>query len=135
MAEDATIYLHIDWKMGHYVKVVMDELFGQNHFINDIARIKCNPKNFERKAFGNIKDMILVYSKTSNYIWNESVQEYSPPQLRGCFPKKTRKEEDIRQTRSTRPGKLGMDRLEELGEVPLLQKEGTGDTLPRCWKI
>lgn len=75
MANDGVIYLHIDIKMGHYVKVLMDEIFGQNNFINDITRIKCNPKNFNRKAFGNIKDMILFYSKSKDYIWNDPRQD------------------------------------------------------------
>jgi adenine-specific DNA-methyltransferase len=74
MADDGTIYLHIDCKMGHYVKVLMDKIFGQNNFINDIARIKCNPKNFNRKGFGNVKDMVLIYSKSRNYIWNDPRQ-------------------------------------------------------------
>lgn len=72
MADDGSIYVHIDWKKGHYVKVIMDEIFGEDHFINDIARIKCNPKNFARHAYGNVKDMVLFYSKTDNYIWNEA---------------------------------------------------------------
>lgn len=74
MADDGTIYLHIDAKMGHYVKVLMDSIFGQKNFINDIARIKCNPKNFNRKGFGNIKDMILLYSKSKEYVWNDPRQ-------------------------------------------------------------
>jgi adenine-specific DNA-methyltransferase len=74
LADDGSIYLHIDYKMGHYVKVLMDKIFGQEHFINDIARIKCNPKNFSRKGYGNIKDMILFYSKTKNFVWNEARQ-------------------------------------------------------------
>ena len=75
MANDGTIYLHIDSKMGHYVKVLMDEIFGQKNFINDIARIKCNPKNFARKGYGNVKDIILFYSKTKDYVWNDPRQE------------------------------------------------------------
>lgn len=71
LADDGAIYVHIDTKMGHYVKVLMDEVFGQENFINDITRIKCNPKNFSRKGYGNIKDMILFYSKTNHYVWNE----------------------------------------------------------------
>jgi adenine-specific DNA-methyltransferase len=42
-----------------------------DNFKNGITRIKCNPKNFQRKAYGNIKDMILFYSKTKNVIWND----------------------------------------------------------------
>ncbi|MBI5306661.1 site-specific DNA-methyltransferase, partial [Candidatus Wolfebacteria bacterium] len=55
---------HIDQKTGHYVKIIMDEVFGEENFRNDITRIKCNPKNFERKAYGNIKDVIYFYSKS-----------------------------------------------------------------------
>ncbi len=71
LSDEGSIYLHIDSKMGHYVKVLMDKIFGQQNFINDITRIKCNPKNFSRNGYGNIKDIILFYSKTKNYVWNE----------------------------------------------------------------
>lgn len=72
LSDDGSIYIHIDSKMGHYVKVLMDQIFGSRNFINDITRIKCNPKNFLRKGYGNVKDMILFYSKSKNYIWNEA---------------------------------------------------------------
>lgn len=71
MSHKASIYLHIDYKIGHYVKVIMDEVFGRDNFRNDITRIKCNPKNFRRPAYGNIKDLILFYSKTGSPTWNE----------------------------------------------------------------
>lgn len=71
LSNDGSIYLHIDYKIGHYVKVLMDDVFGQKHFVNDITRVKCNPKNFSRRGYGNIKDMVLFYSKTKHYIWNE----------------------------------------------------------------
>lgn len=87
LADDGSIYVHIDWKKGHYIKVLMDEIFGEEHFINDIARIKCNPKNFPRPAYGNIKDMILFYSKTDNYVWNESLEDYTEEDIRRLFPK------------------------------------------------
>ncbi|MDR0420863.1 MAG: site-specific DNA-methyltransferase [Prevotellaceae bacterium] len=56
LSERGSIYLHIDYKIGHYVKVMMDEVFGIDNFRNDITRIKCNPKNFDRTGFGNIKE-------------------------------------------------------------------------------
>lgn len=71
MSDRGSIYLHIDYKVGHYIKIIMDEVFGAENFRNDITRIKCNPKNFSRKGYGNIKDMVLFYTKTKNYIWNE----------------------------------------------------------------
>lgn len=77
LSKEGSIYLHIDYKIGHYVKIIMDEIFGSENFRNDITRIKCNPKNFSRKAYGNIKDLILFYSKSKNPIWNEPFQPFS----------------------------------------------------------
>jgi adenine-specific DNA-methyltransferase len=87
LADDGSIYVHIDWKKGHYVKVLMDEIFGEENFINDIARIKCGAKNFDQRGYGNIKDMILFYSKTDNYVWNDSREKYTPEDLEELFPK------------------------------------------------
>ena len=88
LSDCGSIYLHIDYKIGHYVKVMMDEVFGMENFRNDITRIKCNPKNFDRIGYGNIKDLILFYSKTSNPIWNEPRKKYSEKDLETLFPKK-----------------------------------------------
>lgn len=71
LADDGSIYVHIDSRKGHYVKVLMDEIFGEEHFQNDITRVKCNPKNFARRAYGNVKDMIFFYSKSFEFVWNE----------------------------------------------------------------
>ncbi len=88
LSESGSIYLHIDYKIGHYVKVMMDDIFGITNFRNDITRIKCNPKNFDRIGYGNIKDMILFYSKSSNPIWNEPKEKYSEKDIEKLFPKK-----------------------------------------------
>ena len=88
LANDGSIYVHIDSKMGYQVKIIMDEIFGEENFINDITRIKCNPKNFSRQAYGNYKDLILFYSKTSDYVWNDSLEEYTKKDVERLFPKK-----------------------------------------------
>ena len=71
LSDKGSFYLHIDYKIGHYVKVMLDEVFGIDNFRNDITRIKCNPKNFERIGYGNIKDMILFYTKGKRPIWHK----------------------------------------------------------------
>lgn len=71
LSESGSVYVHIDTKLGHYFKVMLDEIFGENCFKNDITRIKSNPKNFKRSAYGNEKDIILFYSKSQNNIWND----------------------------------------------------------------
>lgn len=88
LSDQGSIYLHIDYKIGHYVKVLMDEVFGIENFRNDIIRIKCNPKNFERLGYGNIKDLILFYTKTAKAIWHEPREKYTERDLEKLFPKK-----------------------------------------------
>ncbi len=68
MAEDGSIYVHIDVKMEHHVRLLMDTVFGARNFRNSITRIKCNPKNFNRYSYGNIKDTILFYSVSPYHI-------------------------------------------------------------------
>jgi len=87
MSDRASIYLHIDYKIGHYVKIIMDEIFGKKNFRNDITRIKCNPKNFKRKAYGNIKDLILFYSKSENLIWNDPRLPFTQEDIERLFKK------------------------------------------------
>ena len=87
LSDKGSIYLHIDYKIGHYVKIIMDEIFGIENFRNDITRIKCNPKNFNRNAYGNIKDLILFYSKTKNNIWNSPQVPYSKDDIERLFKK------------------------------------------------
>ncbi len=88
LSDQGSIYLHIDYKVGHYVKILMDEIFGFQNFRNDITRIKCNPKNFKRKGYGNIKDLILFYSKSETPIWNEPKEPYSEEDIKKLFAKK-----------------------------------------------
>lgn len=89
MSEKGSIYLHIDKKIGHYVRVIMDEVFGHKNFINDITRIKCNPKNFSRKAYGNYSDMILYYAKNRDkQIWNDVKDLMTNKKKEELFPKR-----------------------------------------------
>jgi adenine-specific DNA-methyltransferase len=92
----------LDDKVGHYVKILCDEIFGREHFINDITRIKCNPKNFKRKAYGNVKDRILFYVKSNQYVWNEVYEEITKNDLHKRF-KKQDKKAFIRLYRFTHP--------------------------------
>jgi len=87
LSEKGSIYLHIDYKIGHYVKLLMDEVFGVKNFRNDITRVKCNPKNFKRIGYGNVKDLILFYTRSTKPIWNEPFEKYTEKDLIKLFPK------------------------------------------------
>lgn len=87
LSDKGSLYLHIDYKIGHYVKIVLDEIFGVANFRNDICRIKCNPKNFKRKGYGNIKDLILFYSKSDKMIWNEPKTPFTEKDIEKLYSK------------------------------------------------
>ena len=88
LSEDGSIYVHIDQKKGHYIKVIMDEIFGEENFINDITRIKCNPKGFDRKGYGNVKDIIYFYSKNPrNNIWMDFRKQSTEQEAIRLFPR------------------------------------------------
>ena len=70
LAEDGCIYVHLDWKMGHYVKVVVDEIFGKNNFRNELIWQKIRVVKAQSLSFGNVHDNILMYSKNLNNIFN-----------------------------------------------------------------
>lgn len=72
LSDKGSLYLHIDCKIGHYVKIILDEIFGHKNFISEITRKKSNPKNFARKAYGNEKDVIYFYAKNKgDHIFND----------------------------------------------------------------
>lgn len=88
LSDEGSIYVHIDCKMGHYLKIIMDEVFGSSNFLNDIARIKSNPKNFKRPAYGNQRDMILFYAKKrGSNIFNNITISLSEEEKRDKFKK------------------------------------------------
>ncbi len=88
LSEQGSIYLHTDYKIGHYIKVMMDEVFGMDNFRNDITRVKCNPKNFNRVGYGNVKDMILFYTKSQDPIWHEPREAYTDDDIEKLFKKR-----------------------------------------------
>jgi adenine-specific DNA-methyltransferase len=77
LAEDGSIYVHLDQNMAFVIKLIMDEIFGTKRFRNWITRKKCNPKNYTSKTFGNISDYILFYSKGDRYKWNRPTNKWA----------------------------------------------------------
>lgn len=70
LAENGSIYVHLDWHVGHYVKVMMDELFGYENFRNEIYvnRIRKNVQEYETvKRLNVANDIILLFSKTESH--------------------------------------------------------------------
>jgi len=66
LADTGSIYVHLDWHVGHYVKVVMDEVFGKENFRNEIVWRRSYSHNDGNK-FGVIHDTLFFYAKSNCY--------------------------------------------------------------------
>lgn len=67
MSDTASIYVHLDWHIGHYVKILMDEIFGEDNFINEITWYYYNKMAPKSACFPRTSDKILLYSKGNEY--------------------------------------------------------------------
>ena len=76
MRETGTVYLHCDPTASHYLKVVMDAVFGSENFRNEIAWCY-RGGGVPRSDFARKHDVILRYSKSDSYIFNQQFTEYS----------------------------------------------------------
>jgi DNA modification methylase len=69
-----SLYLHCDPTASHYLKIVMDSVFGVQNFQNEIVWKRASAHN-DPKKYGNVQDVLLFYTKTKDYTW---VPQYTP---------------------------------------------------------
>ncbi|MFZ3059844.1 MAG: site-specific DNA-methyltransferase [Candidatus Methanoperedens sp.] len=81
LAEKGNIYVHCDWHAGHYIKMMMDEIFGYENFLNEIVWRRSYSHNDGNK-FGCIHDVIFYYSKTSSATFNRAYIPYDEDYIR-----------------------------------------------------
>lgn len=74
MSDKASIYLHLDWHISHYAKILMDEVFGDDNFVNEIIWRRKLATSYASKQFGITNDTIFWYCKGDEYVFNA---EYS----------------------------------------------------------
>ena len=87
LADTGSIYVHLDWHVGHYVKLVLDEVFGKNKFINEIIWGYGGggaPLDFYQKKH----DTLYWYSKGERWIFNKQFRPYSEGTFRTGFKAK-----------------------------------------------
>jgi adenine-specific DNA-methyltransferase len=74
LSDKGSIYVHLDSKVGHYVKIALDEIFGKENLVNEIVWRRSDA-HADATGFGKIHDTIFYYSSSESKIWN---QEYLP---------------------------------------------------------
>ncbi len=76
MSDTASIYVHLDWHIGHYVKILMDEIFGEDNFRNEIIW-KYTGSRAPIEDFPKKHDTIFRYTKTTECIFNIQYEDYA----------------------------------------------------------
>ena len=84
LADDGSIYVHLDWKKGHYIKAVLDEVFGEENFQNEIIWRRSTSHSDARK-YGQVHDSLFFYTKSDRYVWNTQYRTYSPEYVARYF--------------------------------------------------
>lgn len=69
LSEDGSVYVHLDYKKSHYVKVILDEIFGEQSFRGEIVWKRTDAHN-DTKGIGRIHDIIFIYSRSEKTVWN-----------------------------------------------------------------
>jgi adenine-specific DNA-methyltransferase len=72
LAETGTFFVHIDYHIGHYMKIILDDIFGKENFQNEIIWQRTDAHNDVKSRFGNIHDTIFFYSKISSGFFFDS---------------------------------------------------------------
>lgn len=93
MGETASIYVHLDWHIGHYVKILLDEVFGESHFQNEIVWHYYNKMQGNVNRFASNHDVIFVYSKGDEFYFTpiKEQREATIKQIKRVWDSQTQK--------------------------------------------
>ncbi len=84
LAESGSIYVHLDWHVGHYAKTILDEVFGSEQFRNEIIWQRFN-FHADAQRFGIVHETIYFYSKTENYVFNKQTISFKDAYIKSHF--------------------------------------------------
>jgi len=83
-----SIYIHCDWHISHYLKVLADTIFHSRNFVNEVIWKRQSCHNDYRQGsrhFGRIHDTILVYAKSKDYVWNSQFIPYEELYIKNAY--------------------------------------------------
>ena len=80
-----SLYLHCDPTASHYLKIVLDSIFGVERFCNEIIWKRTSAHANVGKKYGVINDNLLFYTKSAYYIWNQQHSEYTEDHIESSY--------------------------------------------------
>ncbi|MBM3708095.1 MAG: site-specific DNA-methyltransferase, partial [Actinobacteria bacterium] len=87
LSEGGSIYIHLDWHVGHYVKIIMDEVFGRESFVNEIIWYYGERQQPWISKYNSKHDVIYFYTRSNNYIFNMQFKPYTQEYINQFFNK------------------------------------------------
>ncbi|MGW5261784.1 DNA methyltransferase [Microbispora sp. NPDC004025] len=120
LSDRGSIFVHLDWHVGHYVKLVLDEIFGKDNFTNEITWWYYNKMQGNIKTFPRNHDVILYYRKSDNFIFN---------------PQKELRDKPVRQIKRVWSSEKGsiVNAKDENGNIIYI--DSTHRTVDDVWRI
>jgi site-specific DNA-methyltransferase (adenine-specific) len=143
-----SIYLHCDPTASHYLKILMDQIYGVENFKNEVIWKRFN-FHADAKRYGRLTDRLLFYTKTSMFTWNHQCKPYSEDYIRSHF--KTNKNGRLFRLDNlnppggrgpvyefcgvTRPWRFTKDKMEKLLQEGMIRyfDEMPGQAIPDLW--
>jgi adenine-specific DNA-methyltransferase len=84
LADTGSIYVHLDWHVGHYVKLVMDEVFGRENFQNELIWKRTSARS-DSETYNHIHDVIFFFSKTETLHFETQYTKYDQSYLEAAY--------------------------------------------------
>lgn len=87
LSEAGSLYIHIDWHVGAYIKLILDDIFGKQNFKNEIIWQKIRTTKAQSNSFGNVHDTIYVYSKSEHPKFTNVYTDYDDNYIKSHYKK------------------------------------------------
>jgi DNA modification methylase len=85
LKDTGSMYLHCDYHANAHLRILMDKIFGENNFINEIIWQRTNAHGGGRTGFSRVHDVILFYSKSNKFVFNRQHTPYSEDYITTFF--------------------------------------------------
>src|SRR5947208_1198336 len=83
--ESGSVFVHLDWHVGHYAKAVLDDVFGGDKFRSEVIWQKIRSSKAQSARFGNVHDVLFFYSKGENVTFNPERVAHSDAYLQSHY--------------------------------------------------
>ena len=84
LSDEGSIFLHCDWHKSHYLRLILDEVFGVNSFVNELVWQRTSAQS-NATRFGNVHDTIFWYCKAGSYVWNPQFEPLSESHINANY--------------------------------------------------